>query len=63
MEKASAHSFEEEQQPALPNAQNDTHTEDAVVPPLPNYEMNQQRSWTKREKQETIHISTFHRDQ
>ena len=50
MEKVSAHSFEEEQQPALTNAQNDTHTEDAVVPPLPNYEMNQQRSWVKREK-------------
>ena len=55
VEEARTHSSEEEQQPALLNAQNDTQTQDAVVPTLPHYEVNQQRSWTKREKQETIH--------
>lgn len=54
LEKASAYSSDEEQQPALPNAQNLTQAEDALVPPFPHYEVNQQRSWTKQEKQETI---------
>ena len=44
MEEASGHSSEEEPQPALPNTQNDTQAEDAVVPSLPHYEVNQQRS-------------------
>ena len=39
VEEASAHSSEEEQQAALPNAQNDTQAEDAEVPPLPYYEV------------------------
>lgn len=39
VEEASAHPSEEEQQAALPNAQNDTQAGDAVVPPLPYYEV------------------------
>ena len=44
VEEASANSSEEEQQPALRNAQNDTQAEDVVVRLLPHYEVTQQRS-------------------
>ena len=63
MEEASTHSSKEEQQAALPNAQNETQAEDAAVPPSPHNKVTNSGHGPSIKNRRLFKLSTFHRDQ
>lgn len=58
-QSSSSSEEDQPQQPPEPNIDNNlrdnTQPEDTEIPPMPRFEVNQQRLWRKREKQETDH--------